>query len=171
MLHVSCCTFVLLLNYAFAYCATVKCKCSALRAHLPAQPAFSHLQTSCSETFVLIYRSVLKLAKWYRCDATCRNLLEGLHNFSIVCVISSCLVLEISTFEWGVLGGRCSRNSSVVLQPDLRSAKTRVLKSKMRVPKHQGAPKGRQQKGETGPGTHIFADFCRFSLIFGSLCK
>ena len=35
----------------------------------------------------------------------------------------------------------------------------------------QGAPKGRQQKGETGPGTHIFADFCRFSLIFGSLCK
>ena len=34
-----------------------------------------------------------------------------------------------------------------------------------------GAPKGRQQKGETGPGTHIFADFCRFSLIFGSLCK
>ena len=25
--------------------------------------------------------------------------------------------------------------------------------------------------GETGPGTHIFADFCRFSLIFGSLCK
>ena len=26
----------------------------------------------------------------------------------------------------------------------------------------QGAPKGRQQKGETGPGTHIFADFCRF---------
>ena len=37
--------------------------------------------------------------------------------------------------------------------------------------KFQGAPKGRQQKGETGPGTHIFADFCRFSLIFGSLCK
>ena len=37
--------------------------------------------------------------------------------------------------------------------------------------KNQGAPKGRQQKGETGPGTHIFADFCRFSLIFGSLCK
>ena len=37
--------------------------------------------------------------------------------------------------------------------------------------KVQGAPKGRQQKGETGPGTHIFADFCRFSLIFGSLCK
>ena len=36
---------------------------------------------------------------------------------------------------------------------------------------HQGAPKGRQQKGETGPGTHIFADFCRFSLIIGSLCK
>ena len=35
----------------------------------------------------------------------------------------------------------------------------------------QGAPKGRQQKGETGPGTHIFADFCRFSLIFGSVCK
>ena len=35
----------------------------------------------------------------------------------------------------------------------------------------QGALKGRQQKGETGPGTHIFADFCRFSLIFGSLCK
>ena len=35
----------------------------------------------------------------------------------------------------------------------------------------QGAPKGRQQKGETGPGTHIFADFCRSSLIFGSLCK
>ena len=35
----------------------------------------------------------------------------------------------------------------------------------------QGAPKGRQQKGETGPGTRIFADFCRFSLIFGSLCK
>ena len=35
----------------------------------------------------------------------------------------------------------------------------------------QGAPKGRQQKGETGPGTHIFADFCRFSLIFGPLCK
>ena len=35
----------------------------------------------------------------------------------------------------------------------------------------QGAPKGRQQKGETGPGTHIFADFCRFSLIFGSLRK
>ena len=35
----------------------------------------------------------------------------------------------------------------------------------------QGAPKGRQQKGETGPGTHIFADFCRFSLIFGSLCE
>ena len=35
----------------------------------------------------------------------------------------------------------------------------------------QGAPKGRQQKGETGPGTHIFADCCRFSLIFGSLCK
>ena len=35
----------------------------------------------------------------------------------------------------------------------------------------QGAPKGRQQKGETGPGTHIFAAFCRFSLIFGSLCK
>ena len=35
----------------------------------------------------------------------------------------------------------------------------------------QGAPKGRQQKGETGPGTHIFADFCRFSLIFSSLCK
>ena len=33
----------------------------------------------------------------------------------------------------------------------------------------QGAPKGRQQKGETGPGTNIFAD--RFSLIFGSLCK
>ena len=24
----------------------------------------------------------------------------------------------------------------------------------------QGAPKGRQQKGETGPGTQIFADFC-----------
>ena len=23
----------------------------------------------------------------------------------------------------------------------------------------QGAPKGRQQKGETGPGTHIFTDF------------
>ena len=23
----------------------------------------------------------------------------------------------------------------------------------------QGAPKGRQQKGETGPRTHIFADF------------
>ena len=36
---------------------------------------------------------------------------------------------------------------------------------------HQGAPKGRQQKGEIGSGTHIFADFCRFSLIFGSLCK
>ena len=36
---------------------------------------------------------------------------------------------------------------------------------------NQGAPKGRQQKGETGPGTHILADFCRFSLIFGSLCK
>ena len=36
---------------------------------------------------------------------------------------------------------------------------------------NQGAPKGRQQKGETGPGTHIFADFCRLSLIFGSLCK
>ena len=36
---------------------------------------------------------------------------------------------------------------------------------------NQGAPKGRQQKGETGPGTHIFADFCRFSLIFGSLFK
>ena len=35
----------------------------------------------------------------------------------------------------------------------------------------QGVPKGRQQKGETGPGTHIFADFCRFSQIFGSLCK
>ena len=35
----------------------------------------------------------------------------------------------------------------------------------------QGAPEGRQQKGETGPGTHIFADFCRFSLILGSLCK
>ena len=35
----------------------------------------------------------------------------------------------------------------------------------------QGAPKGRQQKGETGPGTHIFADFCRFLLIFGSLSK
>ena len=35
----------------------------------------------------------------------------------------------------------------------------------------QGAPKGRQQKGETGPETHIFADFCRFSLIFGSLCN
>ena len=35
----------------------------------------------------------------------------------------------------------------------------------------QGAPKGRQQKGETGPRTHFFADFCRFSLIFGSLCK
>ena len=35
----------------------------------------------------------------------------------------------------------------------------------------QGAPKGRQQKGETGPGTRIFAVFCRFSLIFGSLCK
>ena len=35
----------------------------------------------------------------------------------------------------------------------------------------QGAPKGRQQKGETEPRTHIFADFCRFSLIFGSLCK
>ena len=28
---------------------------------------------------------------------------------------------------------------------------------------------GRQQKGETGPGTHIFADVCRFSLIFGSV--
>ena len=27
----------------------------------------------------------------------------------------------------------------------------------------QGAPKGRQQKGETGPGTHIFADFRWFS--------
>ena len=39
------------------------------------------------------------------------------------------------------------------------------------APFTQGAPKGRQQKGETGPGTHIFADFCRFSLIFGSLCK
>ena len=39
------------------------------------------------------------------------------------------------------------------------------------TPRDQGAPKGRQQKGETGPGTHIFADFCRFSLIFGSLCK
>ena len=38
-------------------------------------------------------------------------------------------------------------------------------------PFNQGAPQGRQQKGETGPGTHIFADFCRFSLIFGSLCK
>ena len=36
---------------------------------------------------------------------------------------------------------------------------------------YQGKPKGRQQKGETGPRTHIFADFCRFSLIFGSLCK
>ena len=36
---------------------------------------------------------------------------------------------------------------------------------------NQGAPKGRQQKGETGPRTHIFADFCRFSLISGSLCK
>ena len=35
----------------------------------------------------------------------------------------------------------------------------------------QGALKGRQQKGETGPGTHLFADFCRFSLIFFSLCK
>ena len=35
----------------------------------------------------------------------------------------------------------------------------------------QGAPKGRQQKGETGPGTHIFADFRRFLLIVGSLCK
>ena len=36
----------------------------------------------------------------------------------------------------------------------------------------QGAPKGRQQKGETGPGfLQIFADFCRFSLIFGLLCK
>ena len=35
----------------------------------------------------------------------------------------------------------------------------------------QGAPKGRQQKGETGPGTHIFADFCIFSLIFASLYK
>ena len=35
----------------------------------------------------------------------------------------------------------------------------------------QGALKGRQQKGETGPGTYIFVDFCRFSLIFGSLCK
>ena len=29
---------------------------------------------------------------------------------------------------------------------------------------NQGAPKGRQQKGETGTGTHIFADFRRFSL-------
>ena len=36
---------------------------------------------------------------------------------------------------------------------------------------NQGAPKGRQPKGESGPGTHIFADFCRFSLIFGLLCK
>ena len=35
----------------------------------------------------------------------------------------------------------------------------------------QGAPKGRQQKGETGPGMDIFADFCRFSVISGSLCK
>ena len=33
------------------------------------------------------------------------------------------------------------------------------------APFFQGAPKGRQQKGETGPRTHIFADFCRFSLI------
>ena len=41
----------------------------------------------------------------------------------------------------------------------------------LRIFLFQGAPKGRQQKGETGPGTHIFADFCRFSLIFGSLCK
>ena len=38
-------------------------------------------------------------------------------------------------------------------------------------PHSRSAPKGRQQKGETGPGTHIFADFCRFSLILGSLCK
>ena len=29
----------------------------------------------------------------------------------------------------------------------------------------QGVPKGRQQKGETGPGTHIFADFHWFSAL------
>ena len=34
-----------------------------------------------------------------------------------------------------------------------------------------GRAKRETAKGETGPGTHIFADFCRFSLIFGSLCK
>ena len=42
---------------------------------------------------------------------------------------------------------------------------------KKHPPQYQDAPKGRQQKGETGPGTQIFADFCRISLIFGSLCK
>ena len=50
------------------------------------------------------------------------------------------------------------------------SCKKRVSVS-VSVSVSQGAPKGRQQKGDTGPGTHIFADFCRFSLIFGSLCK
>ena len=37
--------------------------------------------------------------------------------------------------------------------------------------KNSGRTKRETAKGETGPGTHIFTDFCRFSLIFGSLCK
>ena len=32
-------------------------------------------------------------------------------------------------------------------------------KKKKTRPEIQGAPKGRQQKGETGPATHIFTDF------------
>ena len=34
-----------------------------------------------------------------------------------------------------------------------------------------GRAKRETAKGEAGPGTHIFPDFCRFSLILGSLCK
>ena len=61
----------------------------------------------------------------------------------------------------------CTRQCTCL---DARIA-SEVKSSPVAISNHQGAPKGRQQKEETRPGTHIFEDFCRFSLIFGSLCK
>ena len=66
---------------------------------------------------------------------------------------------------------KSQKGTSEVFRGPLEDLSRRQISSRRLSVPFQGAPKGRQQKGETGPGTHIFADFCRFLLIFGSLCK